>query len=83
MPYPNEHACRLRNPSEFQPNSFRRGSRRHDGKQYDVIFGRLRGEESMTEQAYRYDKTIWSVDDAREHCEAHGGTFEPAREDNE
>src|SRR5215831_18202363 len=35
-PYAGEHACRLQQPSLFQPNSFRRGNRTHDGKQYSV-----------------------------------------------
>ena len=79
MPYPNEHACRLRDPGDFQANSFRRESRESDGKRYDVIMGRLKGESSMTEQAYRYPKDIWTEAEARAHCKEHKGIlFEPA-----
>ena len=79
MPYPNEHACRLRQPGEFQPDSFRRVSRKHEGKTYVVIMGRLKGEETATEQAYRYPKDTWEVDEARDHCKEHDGIeFEPA-----
>jgi hypothetical protein len=78
MPYPNEHACRLRDPGDFQPRSFRRGRRRHNGKIYAVIFGRLKGKTTTTEQAYRYNKASWSADEARSHCKSHDGSFEAA-----
>jgi len=82
-PYPNEHACRLRNPDDFQEDSFRRISRVSDGKKYSVIMGRLKGEDTMAEQAYRYDKNIWDADEAKSHCEEHDGKFEPASEKQE
>jgi hypothetical protein len=77
-PYPNEHACRLRNPNDFQDDSFRRTSREHEGKKYSVIMGKLKGESTMTEQAYRYAKDTWKVNEARSHCKSHDGTFEAA-----
>lgn len=77
-PYPNEHACRLRNPGDFQEGSFRRVNREHEGKKYSVIMGRLEGEDVLTEQAYRYPKDTWEVADARSHCKDHDGRFEPA-----
>lgn len=77
-PYPNEHACRLRDPGDFQDGSFRRTSREHDGKTYYVIMGRLEGEDTMTEQAYRYPKDSWEPVEARSHCAAHHGNFEAA-----
>jgi hypothetical protein len=80
-PYPNEHACRLREPGDFQPDSFRRVSRDHEGKRYDVIVGKLTGETSMTEQAYRYPKTVWTAGAARSHCQDHDGSFEAASSD--
>jgi len=42
--------------------------------------GRLKGETTMTEQTYRYDKTKWTEAQAKTHCEGHNGTFEPASE---
>jgi len=78
MPYPNEHACRLRDPGDFQKGSFRRVTRKHEGKEYAVIMGRLKGETTMTEQAYRYPKEIWTAAQARSHCKDHGGRFEAA-----
>jgi len=82
MPYPNEHTCRLRDPDDFQPDSFRRVERKHDGKKYSIIMGRLKGEETMTEQAYRYDKEIWTEAMARQHCQDHDGSFEPASDEH-
>ncbi len=79
-PYPQEHACRLRSPDDFQADSFRRTTRDHEGKKYSIIMGRLKGETSMTEQAYRYDKDVWAVGEARAHCKSHdGSTFEAAK----
>jgi len=80
-PYPNEHACRIRQPGEFEPDSFRRTSRDHEGKKYNIIMGKLKGETTMTEQAYRYPKDSWTADEAKSHCSAHdGASFEPASE---
>jgi len=78
-PYPNFHACRLKNPDTFQPDSFRVMKRRHNGKQYNVIMGRLKGETTLTEQSYRYPKDVWAVSEAKKHCKDHKGImFEPA-----
>jgi HK97 family phage prohead protease len=78
MPYENEHACRLRNPGDFAKGSFRRISRKHEGKSYGVIVGKIKGQDATTDQAYRYPKKAWGADEARKHCKEHGGTFEPA-----
>lgn len=80
-PYPNEHACRLQNPDDFQDDSFRRTQREHDGKEYSVIMGKLEGEDTMTEQAYRYSKDVWSESSAQTHCNDHDGSFEAAIEE--
>lgn len=79
-PYPNEHACRQRDPGDFESDSFRRTKREHEGKEYFVIMGKLKGESTMTEQSYRYPKDIWTEAEARKHCKSHGGiSFEPAQ----
>lgn len=77
-PYPSEHACRLRDPDDFQEGSFKRTTRVSDSKKYSIIMGRLNGETTLTEQAYRYDKEIWSEGEATSHCKEHDGHFEPA-----
>ncbi len=79
MPFPNEHACRLRDPGGFIKGSFRRSSRKSEGKKYGVIQGRLKGKTALTDQSFRYPKDIWSVSTARKHCKRHDGKlFEPA-----
>ena len=77
-PYPNEHACRIKNPDDFQEGSFRRTTRDHEGKEYSIIMGKLKGETTMSEQAYRYEKDTWTASEARSHCKAHDGSFEAA-----
>lgn len=77
-PLPNEHACRLRDPDDFKKDSFRRMTRKHEDKEYSVIMGRLKGEDTMTDQAFRYDKEVWEEDEAKTHCKDHDGTFEAA-----
>jgi len=75
-PYPNEHACRLQAPSKF--SDFRRGTRKHEGKVYSIIFGKLKDSDDWEEQAYRYAKDVWEAADARAHCKSHDGSFEAA-----
>ena len=78
-PYPGEHACRLRSPDAFQADTFVRTTREHEGKEYSVIQGKLTGEDTLTDQAFRYPRETWDVEQARAHCEGHDGiSFEPA-----
>ena len=82
MPFPNEHACRVREPGEFTDGSFRRISQEmDDGRTIDLIIGRLKGEDMTTVQAYRYPKDGWQEDEARDHCDEHEGRFEAATGD--
>jgi phage head maturation protease len=76
-PYPNEHACRLNDPGKYE--DFRRGKRKHDGKEYSVIFGKLKKKNVWEEQAYRYPKDTWDADDAKKHCGDNDGSFEAAK----
>ncbi len=79
-PYPNEHACRLRDPDEFQDKPWRRTERISDGKRYGIITGRLKGKITGTEQAYRYPINTWTEAQARVHCKDHDGIlFESAK----
>jgi hypothetical protein len=77
-PYPNEHACRLREPETL--NIVGSGERKHNGKTYRVIYGKPKHkpEAGSVEQAYRYPVETWSEAEARKHCQDHGGNFEPA-----
>ena len=79
MPYPNFHACRIRDPGDFVQDSFRTISREHEGKSYSIIVGKLKEGGSMVEQTYRYPKESWTESEARSHCKSHDGKlFEPA-----
>lgn len=82
MPYPNEHSCRLEDPSLFQKDSFRRTTRKHNGKEYDIIMGKKKNSTKMSEQAYRYDKEKWTEEEAQNHCKEHNGKFEKAKDKN-
>ena len=77
-PFPSEHSCRLRDPGDFDSESFKRTSRDHEGKKYDIIIGKLDGEDTMTEQAYRYPIDGWESADAKSHCAVAKGAFEEA-----
>jgi hypothetical protein len=83
MPFPNEHACRLRDPGDFVHGSFRSMERMHGSKRYRVVLGKLKGRgkpgDPMVEQTYRYPADVWTPEDALAHGRAHGATlFEPA-----
>jgi len=82
-PYPNEHACRLREPETL--NIVGSGERKHNGKTYRVIYGKPKHkpEAGSVEQAYRYPVETWSEAEARKHCQDHGGNFEPATKEEE
>ena len=82
-PYPNEHSCRLRDPETL--DIVGSGERKHNGKTYRVIFGKPKGkpEAGSVEQAYRYPVETWSEDEARNHCQDHGGNFEAATKEEE
>ena len=75
-PYPNEHACRLNDPGKY--DKFRRSKRKHDGKEYSVIYGKKKDSDTWEEQAYRYNKDTWDAGAARSHCSNHNGSFEAA-----
>lgn len=85
MPYPNEHACRIRQPGRFVEGSFRRTSREIEGKRVDIIVGKLKSDPdgATVLQAYRYPKGSWTVAQARSHCSGQNGLlFEPATDAN-
>lgn len=72
MPYPNEHAARLRDPGDFQPDSFRR-KQIADG--ITLILGRLKGETTMTGQAYRFKADKFTAAEAKAWLKDHDIKF--------
>lgn len=85
MPYPNEHAARLVEPDRFDHDSFRRENDKF-GEGIHAIFGKLKGEESMTLQAIRFDAGKFTAGKARKWLEEHDYkpiAFEEAEENVE
>jgi hypothetical protein len=85
MPFPNEHACRLKPPGNFDRFNRKNCEQKSSGKCIDVIYGIKAGKSEI--QALRYPKGTWTEASARSHCSSRGGSFEPAGknslEDNE
>ena len=85
MPYPNFHACRLKDPDSFQKDTYVRMTRKSKeyDKEYDVIMAKITGDTKLSEQAYRYKQNIWTASEAKSHCSKHGGSFEAAEKTKE
>lgn len=71
-PYPNEHAARLEDPSQF--DEFRREVDA-GGEGIDFIYGLKDGESTL--QAIRFDKDLFTVDQAKAWLTEH--EFEPIK----
>lgn len=83
-PFRSEHACRLRDPGEFDRLRRQKNAGRVGGKRIDHIIG-FRDDGGSERQAIRYPlKNGWdgATDEAREHCRERGGTFEAARQNS-
>ena len=76
MPYPSEHAARIREPNDFQPDSFRRENDKF-WKGIDVIFGKPKGSDKMEVQSIRFDAQKFSIDQVHQWLEKHG--FKPIK----
>jgi hypothetical protein len=79
-PYPSEHAARMREPGDFDEKSFRRINDKF-GKGIHAIFGKLKGDDSMTLQAIRFDAAKFTVEQAKKWLTEHKLKpikFEPA-----
>jgi HK97 family phage prohead protease len=68
MPYPNEHSARVKEPGAFQQDSFRR---KNIADGIDAIMGKLKGEDTMTIQAYRFDKSKFTPEEAKKWLKDH------------
>jgi len=97
MPYPNEHAARLRKPNDFDPKTFRRTHGSGDGRiqgvkvptTIDVIWGKLKGKskpkDPVLAQALRFPITRWTEAQARKWLKDNKIKtilFEPAKKNN-
>ena len=68
MPYPHEHAARIRNPDAFEPNSFRS---KQISRGIRMILGKLKGSSTMTAQAYRFAADQFTADEAKRWLREH------------
>ena len=84
-PYPNFHACRIREPEEF--DRFRTRSETieegpYEGRTIEILYGREKETGDWDIASYRLSVDEWTESDARKWCEAHDGIkFEPATGD--
>lgn len=80
-PFPSEHAARVKDPSEFEEGSFRR---KNIANGVDIIMGKLKGSDKMEVQTYRFDKKVFTEEQAKEWLKSHKADnkmFEPAVKD--
>lgn len=75
-PFPNEHACRLKDPGGFDKFARKNCAQKHDEKCIDVIYGIKEGTSEI--QSLRYKKSIWEASAAKSHCSSRNGKFEAA-----
>ena len=81
-PYPNFHACRIREPEDF--DKFRTADETIDDKPVVVLYGREVDTEDWDIASYHLPVDEWTEDEAREFCEEHDGIkFEPATGEDE
>lgn len=81
MPYANEHSARVKNPDNFDKDSFRRKNIT-DG--VDIIIGKLSGSDTTETQAYRFDAQKFTADEAKKWLTDNNVEyieFEPAAND--
>jgi len=76
-PYPNFHACRMREPDEF--DRFRTTVETIDDKPVEILYGRETETGDWGIASYRLPIDDWTTDEARAFCTDHDGIkFEPA-----
>lgn len=84
MPYPNFHSGRVLDPSKFEASSFRYVKLK--GTSVETVMGKLKGEKTMTVQAYRFPKGEYTVAEAKAWLKKEGVKpilFEAAKESTE
>ena len=72
MPYPNEHAARVKEPGLFIPDSFRSKDIKTGIR---IIVGKLKGEDAMTVQAYRFSVNNFTPEEAKKWLKDHDVSY--------
>lgn len=72
MPFENEHSARMIDPEKFIKESFRsvqiaRGIR--------IIIWKLKGSDKTITQTYRFDKSIFTAQEAKDWMKAHNKDY--------
>lgn len=93
MPYKHEHAARLRDPDDFDPQSFRRSKggilfgHIHVPETVAIIWGKLKGKsdpgDPVIAQSLRFSTSAWTVEAAKDWLQKNNvsyQSFEPAEE---
>ena len=81
-PYPNFHACRIREPDEF--DAFRTSMTTADDRTIEILYGRDADSGDWTIASYRLPLDEWTEAEARTFCTDHEGIlFEPATGEEE
>lgn len=78
MPFPNEHAARVRNPGDFKKGSFRSKAITTGVR---AIIGRLKSKVTTTAQAFRFNVSHFTAAQARKWLKDNNVkyiSFEPA-----
>lgn len=94
LPFPNEHSARLRDPDDFDPDSFRRtkGGSLYGSKQVPetigIVWAKLKGkaepDDPVLPQALRFPTEHWTADEAKawlKDNEIEYSQFEPATDE--
>ena len=69
MPYANEHAARVRDPSLFQPKSYKSNTLSNGVR---ILRGRLKsGRGTMIIQTYRFPANLFTPAEARDWLKKH------------
>lgn len=82
-PFPSEHAARVKDPSEFEQDTFRR---KNIANGVDIIIGKLKGSDKTEVQTYRFDKKLFTEEQAKAWLKEHKAgnkMFAPAVKDEE
>lgn len=79
MPYPNNHACHLRDTSDFKDGSIRSWSSTISGKPVTHRGGKLKSNDKFVIQSTLFPVEHWTSAQAKSKCT---GRFEPAKKNN-
>lgn len=78
-PFEGEHACRLKDPEDFERFARENDAIEIGDKTADAIFG-IKSDDTSELQSVRFDKDEFTEGEAKSWCDDHSGEFEAATE---